>query len=309
MAVADIPAARDVLDRAFNGQVIALTGRGRLPYFGEALLPHRLAADPEGALVAEQDGRLVGALGSAWWGTVAWFGPVGVEPQRQRIGAGRALVGAWMDCQRGRGVQLLGLETWAQSGGHLRLYGSLGFQPLWLSAGMSLTVPPGPHELPPGVQRFSALAPREQRVALDALAGVAGRVYLGMDWRREILAAASTGSGDALLLAGGEGIAGLAVCHTGTLVPHIDRLLVSLLAVDPEAGGEAPFLRLLDGVEALARILGCKHVHARVCTRFTAAHAALRARGFRDDGAMARLKQGAHLEYERPDLYLLDSWL
>jgi RimJ/RimL family protein N-acetyltransferase len=66
---------------------------------------------------------------------------------------------------------------------------------------------------------------------------------------------------------------------------------------------------LLAGVEALARELGRSRVAARVCTRYEAAHAALRAAGFRDEGAMLRLKRGDGADYERPDVFLLDSWL
>ena len=312
MIAADHAAAKDVLDRAFNEESIALTGRGRLPFFGDALLPQRAAADPDGALVAEEDGRIIGALGSSAWGALAWFGPVAVEPGRQGQGAGRSLIGTWTDLQRARGAELLGLETWAQSGGHLRLYSSLGFQPLWLSAALSRVLPPGPATFPPGVSRFSLLSQRERAPVLDELSALAARLYAGLDWRGEVLSVEAAGAGETLLLEDTGGIAGLAVCQTGTLTPHTDHLIISVLAVDPRpsrAVAEQGFLRLLDGVEALARTSGRTRVLARVCTRYTAAYSALQGRGFRDGGAMARLKQGRRLDYERADTYVLDSWL
>ena len=312
MTAADHAGAKDVLDRAFNEESVALTGRGRLPFFGDALLPQRTAADPEGPLVAEEDGRIVGALGSSDWGALAWFGPVAVEPGRQGQGIGRALVGAWTDRQRARGAELLGLETWAQSGGHLRLYSSLGFQPLWLSAALSRVLPPGPGAFPAGASRFSLLSQQERVAALDDLAALAGRLYAGLDWRAEVLAVEAAGAGDTLLLEDSGGITGLAVCQTGTLTPHPDHLIISVLAVDPRpprAVAEQGFLRLLDAVEALARALGRTRVLARVCTRYTAAYAALQSRGYRDGGAMARLKRGSRADYERADTYVLDSWL
>ena len=52
MTTADASAAKQVLDRAFDAEARRITGRGRRPYFGDALLPHRMAADSAGCLGA-----------------------------------------------------------------------------------------------------------------------------------------------------------------------------------------------------------------------------------------------------------------
>lgn len=307
LITADIPTALDILHRAFHAESLLLTGRGRMPFFGARLLDQRRAADPAGTLVAERAGQLVGAIGGGRWGSLAWFGPVGVDPALQRSGIGRALVTAWMDIQEARGVRLLGLETYAQSGGHVRLYTALGFRPLWVSAALSRRVADGA-VMPDGVYRFSTLSEAERGAALAALREVTEEVFPGLDWSTEITGTLAAAAGDALLLAPGDRVLGGAVCQVDTLSPG-PTLFISVAAVRPAPDAHAGFLRLLSGVEALARELGRSRVVARVCTRYEVAHAALRAAGFRDEGAMLRLKRGDGADYERPDVFLLDSWL
>ncbi len=306
LTTADVPTALDILNRAFHEESLLLTGRGRMPFFGTRLLDQRRAADPAGTLVAERGGQVVGVIGGACWGSLAWFGPVGVDPRCQREGIGRSLVTAWMDVQQARGARLLGLETYPQSGDHLRLYTALGFRPLWLSAALSRRVAHGA-AIPGGVHRFSTLPETERRRALAALREMAEEVFPGLDWSTEITGTLAAG-GDMLVLAPGGGVLGGAVCQVDTLSPGA-TLFISVAAVRPGPEARAGFLRLLAAVEALAWQLGRARVVARVCTRYEAAHAALRAAGFREEGAMARLKRGGGAHYERPNVFLLDSWL
>ncbi len=307
LTVADAPTALDILNRAFHEENLLLTGRGRMPFFGARLLDQRRAGDPAGTLVAERDGRLVGVIGGARWGALAWFGPVGVDPAAQRGGVGRALVTAWIEVQRARGAKLLGLETYAQSGGHVRLYTAFGFRPLWLSAALSHRVPDRA-AMPAGVYRFSTLSEAERGAALAALREVTQDIVPGLDWSPEVTSTLAAAAGDTLLLAPGDRVIGGAVCQVDTLIPG-PTLFVSVAAVRPGPDAQAGFLRLLAGVEALARELGRSRAVARVGTRYEAAYHALRVAGFRDEGAMLRLKRGDDADYERPDVFLLDSWL
>jgi hypothetical protein len=157
------------------------------------------------------------------------------------------------------------------------------------------------------VHRFSTLPETERRRALAALREMAEEVFPGLDWSTEITGTLAAG-GDMLVLAPGGGVLGGAVCQVDTLSPGA-TLFISVAAVRPGPEARAGFLRLLAAVEALAWQLGRARVVARVGTRYEAAHAALRAAGFREEGAMARLKRGGGAHYERPDVFLLDSWL
>ncbi len=98
----------------------------------------RLASDPEGCFVAQdRDGRLIGSLVSVARGTLAWFGPLAVDPAAQRGGVARQLVSACLDAWRARGVRLMGLETFAHSAFHVHFYGSMGFRPAWTGVAWS----------------------------------------------------------------------------------------------------------------------------------------------------------------------------
>ena len=307
---ADLGAAKGVLDRAFNAQAIALTGRGRLPFFGDRLLPHRLAADPQAAFVAERDGEIVGSIEGCRWGSIAVFGPVGVDPAAQGMGVGQALVGAWLDVQRARRTRLLGLETYAQSGGHHRLYGSFGFQPHWLSVGLSRAPTPAPADEPTGETILYSSVPSAERAGvLTDLAHIAARVYPGLDWRDELAAVEQAGVGDTVLLASGDRIEGFAACQLRTLSSAPTRLFVSLAALAPGGDTAGKLARLLAGIDQFAHFNGCDTVATRVATRFTGAYAALLTHGFRNDGGMARFKLGPDADYERADHFVLDSWL
>jgi putative acetyltransferase len=79
------------------------------------------------ALVAEEDGRLVGhvQLSRAWVGSTAILalGPIGVLPERQGQGIGRALIEAAVEEARSRGEAAMILL------GDPRLYPRFGFEP------------------------------------------------------------------------------------------------------------------------------------------------------------------------------------
>jgi putative acetyltransferase len=79
------------------------------------------------ALVAEEDGRLVGhiQLSRAWVGSTAILalGPIGVLPERQGQGIGRALIEGAIGEARSRGEGAMILL------GDPRLYPRFGFQP------------------------------------------------------------------------------------------------------------------------------------------------------------------------------------
>lgn len=84
-------------------------------------------------LVAEQNGQVVGYTFVHQWGSLGWFGPVGVDPNYQGRGLGKKLVEEGMHIFDQRQVQEIGLETMVDSPTNIGLYMSLGFQPLHLA--------------------------------------------------------------------------------------------------------------------------------------------------------------------------------
>ncbi|MGH9291371.1 MAG: hypothetical protein ACRD0B_11705 [Acidimicrobiales bacterium] len=96
MEEGDLAAVAAVTNAAFAERFAIATDAE--PIFRDALFECRLAADPEGCVVALDDlGEVTGALFSLARGSLGWFGPLAVRPGAQQAGTGAALVEARRD--------------------------------------------------------------------------------------------------------------------------------------------------------------------------------------------------------------------
>jgi GNAT superfamily N-acetyltransferase len=96
----DIPAADGVLCAAFASQ--------------ESFAPRLrryLAIQPDGWLVAEAQGAIVGMVGAINYGSFAYVGMMGVHPDRQGQGVGGSLLGTLLEQLDRRGVSCARLEA------------------------------------------------------------------------------------------------------------------------------------------------------------------------------------------------------
>src|SRR5438552_1118489 len=94
MALPDVLAAQDLLQRAFGDAVRQRTGRLAGPPFGPRLAMVRFQKEPPGAFIALRGGRVVGCVFSVRWGSLAYFGPIAVAPEAQRLGIAQRLIDA-----------------------------------------------------------------------------------------------------------------------------------------------------------------------------------------------------------------------
>jgi len=86
-----------------------------------------MQTDPEGALVAEEDGVLVGMNMNHARGRNGWFGPLAVKPQWQGRGVGRQLLEAGLAYLESRHCQTIGLDTFGENPVAVSLYLHYGF--------------------------------------------------------------------------------------------------------------------------------------------------------------------------------------
>lgn len=113
MRDSDLPAADRLLQAAF-ARPSSFVAHARLT----------IQLQPDGVLVAEHQGKLLGTVGAVDYGRLAYIGLMAVDPARQSAGIGRALMDhllAWLD-ERGCTMALLD----ATDRGAL-LYEKLGF--------------------------------------------------------------------------------------------------------------------------------------------------------------------------------------
>lgn len=115
----------------------------------------RFGAEHVASFAAELGGELVGSNFVTRWGSVGFFGPLTLRPDRQGAGIGKALVEAVSAQLKEWGVRHAGLFTFAHSPLHLALYQKSGFHARFLTAIMATPAQPRDAALP--WSRYSGL--------------------------------------------------------------------------------------------------------------------------------------------------------
>jgi Acetyltransferase (GNAT) family len=259
------------------------------------------------AVVAEENGAVVGSNFATRWGSLGFFGPVSIRPDRWNGGCAQPLVAAACEMFDRWAVTHRCLFTFPHSAKHIHLYGKFGFYPRFLTAIMARPARPGGLPLD---ARYGALAPAGREAAEAACREVAGRVYDGLDLTGDIRAVAAQGLGDTLLLWDGPSrLGGFAVCHWGPASEAGAGLLyIKFGAVLSGAGAPERFAALLDRAGALAAAAGMGAVLAGVNLGREEAYLQMKALGFRTQFQGVAMHYGNKAGYCRPGVYALDDW-
>ena len=259
------------------------------------------------AVVAEKDGVIVGSNFATRWGSLGFFGPVSIRPDRWDGGCAQPLVAAACEMFERWGVTHQCLFTFPHSTKHIHLYGKFGFYPRFLTALMARPAQPG--ELPADA-RYGALDPAARETAEAAARSLADSLYNGLDLTDEIRAVAVQGLGDTLLLWDGPSrLGGFAVCHWGPASEAgADLLYIKFGAVRSGPGAERRFAALLDRAGALAAAAGMGAVLAGVNLGREEAYRQMKALGFRTQFQGVAMHRGNEPGYCRPGVYALDDW-
>jgi GNAT superfamily N-acetyltransferase len=275
-----------------------------LDFMGDAdYVRTRWTADPDLALAAVVDGRLVGTNFVTGWGSVGFFGPLTVEPSLWNQGVARALLDETMPIFERLGAERLGLFTFAQSPKHVSLYQDYGFLPRFLTAILRKAVVGSAASW----TTFSELADRG--AGLVAAASVTGSVLEGLDVRREIEATLAQNLGDTVLVEDGGEVVALAVCHVGPgTEAGSDTCYVKFAAARSGGAAEGRFARLLDACEGFAASRGVSTIVAGVSTGRRAAYRAMLDRGYRPATIGIAMHRPDDDAYHRPTAYVLDDW-
>jgi hypothetical protein len=202
-------------------------------------------------------------------------------------------------------VRQAGLFTFPNSPKHLGLYQKHGFWPGFLTAVLAKPVVPRADEY-----TLFSHEPAERRTdVIERIREVTDTVFAGLDLEREILAVATQGTGDTVLLGEGPELVGLAVCHRGAGSEAGSGVCyVKFGAVRSGARSAARFERLLDACEAFAAESSLERLVAGVNTGRLDAYRRLLERGFRADliGVSMRLRPDQP-SFDTPEHYVLDD--
>jgi GNAT superfamily N-acetyltransferase len=302
---ADLPQAQRIIRDAF-GTFFGVPDLEsfRFPPYAHA----RFGAEHIESFAAEQDGELLGSNFAINWGSVGFFGPLSIRPDRWDSGVGQRLVAAVCDQFEGWGTRHAGLFTFAQSAKHVGLYGKFGFHPRFLTAIMA--APARPAGTARNWSRYSELSETQRTEAEAATRELTEQLYDGLDLRAEIRTVLARKLGDTVLLWGGDSrLAGFAICHCGPASEAGEGVcFVKFAAVRPGSGAEGRFAALLDVCAALAVAAGMTNVVAGVNLAREEAYRAMLGRGFRTQIQGVTMHRPNEPGYSRPGLFVLDDW-
>jgi len=91
-------------------------------------IDRKLAYDPEGFLVAEEQGKVIGVVMAGYEGHRGWLQYLGVDPAHQGNRIGRQLVEAAVELLRQRGAPKVNLQIRTTNAKVIAFYEHLGFR-------------------------------------------------------------------------------------------------------------------------------------------------------------------------------------
>ena len=302
----DLPAARRIVSSSF-GTFLGAPDPENF-WTDRDYVYGRFGAEHVASFGAELDGELIGSNFATRWGSVGFFGPITVRPDRQARGIAKSLVEAATAQFDAWGIRHAGLFTFAQSPLHLALYQKYGFYARFLTAIMAAPAQPG--EQTTRWSRYSDLSQNDRQAAKIASCELTEEIHEGLDLGAEIRSVEARSLGDTLLLReGADRLAGFAICHWGPASEAGEGCcFVKFGAVRPGPAAEERFARLLDACGALAVAVGMPNLLAGINLARQEAYRHMVARGFRTAIQGVAMHRPNEAGYSREGVYVLDDW-
>jgi GNAT superfamily N-acetyltransferase len=304
MACEDLDKVQEVGAAAWSDLATKELGRKvNYPARPRRIIEAYMWKEPEGCLVAEHDGKIIGVAYSHVWGDVGWLGPFEVLPDVQDRGVGTALLSRCDDFLENRGCKVLGLETMSNNAKNIHFYMRAGYKVV----GSSLIME---RKLTSVVEKASRYRPSSANDVISALGDISELSHKGhpmVDYAREIEMAARHELGPVFMWRGRLRLKGVAVAHSYFPPAVSDHVSLRLLLIDPTSKGqERAFAHLLAGCETWA----FEHGRRRVFIRFPAENIDLYHKllesGYKLAAANLRLARG--MAYKERGRYHLASW-
>jgi GNAT superfamily N-acetyltransferase len=304
-----VPEARRIIRLAF-GTFLGVPDPERfwadLDYAGT-----RFGAENTAAFAAEEDGVLVGVNFATCWGSVGFFGPLAIRPNRWNAAIGQQLVAAACRAFDEWRVSHAGLFTFADSAKHAWTYGKFGFYPRFLTAIMAAPASPG-SDLGGGRRwlRYWGLSASQRRQADAAARELTEEIYPGLDLGGEIRTVLARNLGNTALLRESDGgLAGFAICHWGSSSEAGDgNCFIKFGAVRPGESAADRFAALLQACRELAGAAGMANLVAGVNLAREEAYQIMLRSGFRTQIQGVAMHRPNEPGYSRPGVFVLDDW-
>jgi len=243
-------------------------------------------SDPQGCLVAEKEGEVVGSIFSHVWGRVGWIGPFEVLPELQSKGVGKALFAAAEGHLLRRGCAITGLETMAHVPRNIQFYMRAGYTPGDLALISTKVLGPAV-----GSNRLERAGEgeRDELLAWSKAASAAINPYL--DYSSEIVMALEKDLGPVFVLRQDARIKALAVVHAYHPLAEADHSSLRLLLTPPDEKDEGAFREVMAGIEHRMFEMGRRRLFARFLSSKVQMFNLLADLDYRVEGANVRLSK------------------
>lgn len=301
LTVTDIPDADRIFRLAF-GTWLKLPDP--LRFAGDSSwIATRVRGQLGGAHAAAVGDRLIGSNFTANRGSVAYFGPLTVDPEWWGKGVAQVLVSAAVDDFTRWGTSYAGLYTFADSVLHISLYRKFGFWPGHLTGILVKELSTAPPQVE--VASFAA-ADVQGRATLERHAdAICAAVRDGLTVVPELRSVALQQLGDTVFLPDGAESTAFAVCHCGSGSEAGTGVCRIKFAAATSARA---FDRIVQGFEALAWSRGATQVQVGVNFGRERACRALLERGYRAIRHGVAMYRPNDPAYDRVDAFVVDDW-
>ncbi|MBI0583187.1 MAG: GNAT family N-acetyltransferase [Methanomassiliicoccus sp.] len=265
MNAQDIEEVREVGQVAWSDLAMHDLGRRfKYPKRSEKIIEAYLAADPDGCIVAEADGKIVGSGFCHTWGKVGWTGPLEVLPMYQDHGVGRKLLGACESQLLERGCTVIGLETMCHLAKNLHFYLSSGYRPGQSTLIMEKVLR---HEKDP-LDDVREVTIDDIDAGLATVSRLSEKINPQLDYASEAGSILRRRLGNVYVMDEGSGPLGCALLHTYQRGEEATYSSVKALLVDPEAPDP---LSVLDRLMARCERTSLEGGKSKLLTRFATA--------------------------------------
>lgn len=220
-----------------------------------------LDLNSKGCFVATApNNTLFGYVFTRIWGTLGWIGVLGVHPDQQGKGLGKALVETAINGLRNSGCQMIGLSTAAENPNNVGLYVSLGFLPSYPTLELFKTMKQPREDSP-----LSFLNQIERDRALEIVTQISQQARVGLDYTSEVRNALNYQWGEILFFGESQPWAFALVRTEPKREDSAQKVLeISAIAIPYEKRQQLP--KLLNAIEELAYKRNYSQIHLAINT-------------------------------------------
>ncbi len=300
----DIEEVRTVSQIAWTDLATRDAGRKvRYPKRSAKLIEAYMWKEPNGCLVVENDGKIIGSAFCHVWGRVGWIGPLEVLPYHQDMGIGKALLNqceAYLNLKK---CEVIGLETMPHLSKNLHFYLSTGYKASDLTVIVEKALGKEPEEgnkiLEVDADNLSDILPK--------LPELSAKVEPHLDYSREWEMVIRKGLGIGLAYLRDGELEGAALLHTYQRMEDEDYASIKMLLTEPgNKDDQMIFTSLMHKSQSYCRDLGKARLMTRFPVKSPTLYNLISSLGFLLKGSNIRmLKRG---EYEERGTYNLSSW-